>query len=458
MKGLLGPACFYSEALKIAVPVVMQQLVMSMASLVDNFMVGGLGDVRMSAVNVANQVNFVYFVMLWTLCAAGGIYISQFRGADKPEGMKQAYRFKVILAVGLSVVHTSLSLFAPEAITGLMVNANAQREAIVAEAASYMRITAIAWLPIGISTAIGTAFREIGKPKAPLLISSSAAIVNTALNWVLIYGNLGAPALGVTGAAIATVAARLGELGCYLAHAAKAKPDFYVPLALAFKADPALFKEIIAKSGMMLLSETTWVLTETVTTALYNGRGGAEVVSGMSAGWAMANVFFLVFPGIHTSVGVIVGSALGADRLEEAREKARWLLSGSFVAGFAVSALALAAMPLIPIFYESLSADALGIARGFLMGVVLYMPLWTLLNGQFALARSGGDTGMGAVIDIGVNMGLFIPGAFALALLTPMGPVAMFLLLKSSDALKAWIAARWLKKERWLRNLVAESA
>ncbi|HCM26562.1 MAG TPA: MATE family efflux transporter [Treponema sp.] len=431
----------------------LQQLIMSLVSLIDNFMVAGLGDAKMAAVNVANQINFVYLVVLWTLCGAGGIYMAQFRGAQDEEGMKQAYRFKTIFAFLISATHFILCWAIPEQLIAVMTRGNAAQAEIVRYGAEYLRVVSFTFFPIAISTAIGTAFREIGKPRIPLIISVAATLVNTVGNWLLIYGNLGAPRLEIAGAAIATIIARAVEVVCFLVYVRTRKTAFFVPLSRLGAVDAKLIRTIIGKSGMMLASETTWVVSETVVTSLYNGRGGAEVVAGMAAGWTIANVFFLVFAGIHTATAVIVGGSLGAGKLDEARDKARWLKGGSLVAGCVVALGAVLSTLGIPFVFGNLTPDARSVTVGLVSVIAAYMPVWTVLNAQFAIARSGGDTSLGMYVDVTVNLLLFIPGAFALTIFTPLGPVPMFAIVKTTDFVKYAIARWHLKKERWVKNL-----
>ncbi|TFG80459.1 MAG: MATE family efflux transporter [Spirochaetales bacterium] len=454
---LFGPASFYREALAVAVPVMAQQLIQSLVSLIDNFMVAGLGDAKMAAVNVANQVNFVYFVFMFTLSGAGGVYMSQYRGAKDEEGMQQAFRFKAIMTLLVSGLYMAICQLMPDKLIGMMTIGNSARDEIILRGAEYLRTVSWLFLPMGLSQAIGSAFREIGRPKVPLVISVVATLINTFLNWVFIYGNLGAPRLEILGAALATNAARAFEVVAFMIYTRVNKPGFYVPLLRLFKARWPLFLEILLKSGLMLLSEATWVVSETVTTALYNGRGGAEVVAGMAAGWAIANIFFLVFTGIHVSTGVIVGGALGGDRLDEARSKARWMMSGSVVAGAVLGLLQTASILIVPFIFMNLTPNATAITGGLILVISCYLPLWSLLNAQFAVARSGGDMMMGVAVDVGVTYGLFMPGAFALALLTPVGPVAMYAIVKVSDLAKWFIAHRWLKNERWVVNLAKKT-
>jgi Na+-driven multidrug efflux pump len=320
-----------------------------------------------------------------------------------------------------------------------------------------MRLISFTLFPMAISSAIGTSYREIGRPKIPLIISAAATLVNTAGNWFLIYGNLGAPRLEVTGAALATILARLVEMTVFLFYVrgsrGKSAP-FFAGFRGTFQVNRRLIAEILAKSGMMFLSEASWVSSETIMTALYNGRGGAEVVAGMAAGWTIANIVFLLFGGIGTASAVLIGGSLGAGRLDEARKRGAWIKSGSVAAGCVIAAAgAVAATVLISLVFSNLTGDARHISLGLVYVIFIYMPLWSLLNAQFAISRAGGDTALGMYVDVSVNTLIFVPGAFALALLTPLQPVTMFAVLKLSDIFKYLIARRRYRKELWVRNL-----
>ena len=435
-------------------PVMLQQLIMSMVSLIDNFMVAGLGDISMAAVNVGNQINFIYLVTVNTVCGAGGIYLAQFRGAGDAEGMKHAYRFKVIFSCSVSAVYGILCWTIPERMLGLMTIGNAVQEEIIAIGAGYLRRTVFTLFPIAIACSVGTAFREIGLPKVPLAISAAATLVNTAGNWVLIYGNLGAPRLEVSGAAIATIIARCFEAAVFIVYVYKRKAPFFVGLKSVFHINKQLIREILAKSGMIFLSEASWISSETILIALYNGRGGAEVVAGMAAGWTIANIFFLLFGGIWTTAAVVVGGTLGAGKLDEAKNKATWIKSGAVVAGCIVAVFGTAAATLlVPLVFGNLTAAARSIGLGLVYVIVAYLPLWCLLNAMFAISRSGGDAAMGMYTDLSVNSVLFVPGCFILALNTSLDPVKMFAILKTTDIIKVFVARYFLNKERWVRNL-----
>ena len=454
IKKRFGPGSFYKEALTIALPVMMQQLIMSMVSLVDNFMVAGLGDVAMAGVNVSNHFFFVYTVVISVICQAGGIYIAQYRGAGDSEGMKHAFRFKVIFSLALALAAFVLCRAFASPLIAMMTNQNAAQAEIVAVGTQYLTLISWTFLPTAISFSIGTSFREINRPKVPLIISGIATVITTFGNWVLIYGNLGAPRLEVAGAAYSTIIARLFEVSAFLIYAARVKAPFYVRFTRLFNIHRRLVREILFKSSMIFASELSWVSSETIMVAMYNRRGGAEVVAGMAAGWAIANIFFLIFGGIWTASGILVGGSLGAGRLDEARRRATWLKAGAVVIGLIIIIPgALLSALLIPVVFVSLSAAARANCFGLVLVILVYLPLWGLLNVQFAVSRAGGDTAMGMHVDLIVNTFLFIPGAVVLSYFTNITPVPMFAILKLTDIIKYYMCRHLLRKERWVKNL-----
>ena len=335
---IFGSGMFYKNALVIAVPIMLQQLIQSLVSLIDNFMVSGLGDVSMSGVNVAGQVLFVFVVFLNAICMTGGIFMTQFYGAGDREGMGQAFRYKLILGFAAFVPYYLVCMAFPRQVLLLMLIGNSQAGPILDEAVKYIRIMFFMGIPVTISMCIASSLRDMGKVRIPLYVTIAATLTNTTLNWLLIYGNLGFPKMGVEGAALATVIARILEFVIFAVIYVRTKPEFAVKAADFVKINRKQFKETLVKGSLVLFCEMVWVLSETITTAIYNGRGGADVVSGMASGFAIANLFFVAFGGIYSATGVILGKTLGAGDLEEARREKTWLLSGSAVFGLLMMA------------------------------------------------------------------------------------------------------------------------
>ncbi len=457
MKRYFGSLSFYRQALMIGIPVMLQSLIQSLVSLVDNFMVAGLGDVKMSGVSIAGQILFVFIVLSNAICAAGGIYMTQFSGAKNRDGMRQALRFKFYLIGAFIAVYLLVCFVFPRQILNLMVIGNAEAEAILDAGEEYMRLMGFMGVPFCISVVLATSMREIGQVRAPLVISVIGTLVNTGLNWVLIYGNLGAPRLEVRGAAYATLIARFVEMALYIFYVRRNPQPFLGKRGEKLPTDWKLFGSILRRGWLMLFSEVLWVASETVTTAVYNGRGGADVVSGMSAGWAIVNLLFVSFGGINTATSVIIGKTLGKGLLDEARKQKIWMLSAALVFGCFMTLMGALVTLLTPLVFGHLSQVAQGICRDLVLLVSLYMPLWVYSNVQFSVARAGGDTVMGAVVDGFVTLLVVIPGILLLARLTNWGPVLMYGVLKLTDFVKIVIAHLWLKKEKWVKNLTVQA-
>ena len=453
---IFGNGQFYKSALAIAVPIMLQQLIQSMVSLIDNFMVSGLGDVSMSGVNVAGQVLFVFMVFTNTICMTGGIFLTQFFGAKDRGGMQQAFMFKLLAGLVALIPYLMVCLIYPREILSLMVIGNTQAPLILDEAVKYIRIMSVVGIPMTISVSIASSLRDMGQVKIPLVVTVVATLTNTVFNYLLIYGNLGFPAFGVRGAAYATVIARSLEFIIFLVIYFRSRPDFAIRFNRDFMVDGRLFKEILKKGALMLFCEMTWVLSETLTTAIYNGRGGADVVSGMASSFAIANLFFVAFGGIYSATTVIIGKTLGEGNLQKARTEKTWLLSGAVVFGVAMTFVGFATTLIIPVVFGKLSPGAIAISRNMVILMAFFMPVWVLVNAQQAIARSGGDTKMGAYADAGITIVVMLPMLFLLARYTDIGPVQMYLCVKLLDIVRTLIFHFWLKKERWLNNLTCE--
>ncbi|MBQ6321847.1 MAG: MATE family efflux transporter, partial [Lachnospiraceae bacterium] len=444
---------FYKNALIIAVPIMLQQLIQSLVSLVDNFMVSGLGDVSMSGVNVAGQVLFVFVVFLNAICMTGGIFMTQFYGAGDRKGMGQAFRYKLILGFAAFVPYYLVCIPFPRQVLSLMLIGNSQAGPILDEAVKYIRIMFFMGIPVTISMCIASSLRDMGKVQIPLYVTIAATLTNTMLNWLLIYGNLGFPKMGVEGAALATVIARILEFVIFIVIYVRTKPEFAVKAADFLKINRKQFRETLVKGSLVLFCEMVWVLSETITTAIYNGRGGADVVSGMASGFAIANLFFVAFGGIYSATGVILGKTLGAGELEEAKKEKTWLLSGAAVFGLLMMAFGFGTTLIVPVVFGRLSRSAVSICRSMVMLMALFMAVWVYMNTQQAVARAGGDTAMGAYADSLLTLFVMIPMVIVLGQYTAIGPVGMYGCVKLIDLVKAAVFHVWLKKERWLKNL-----
>ena len=446
-----GSRNFYKSAILIGVPVMVQALLQSLVSLIDSFMVAGLGDVKMAGVNISGQILYIFMVLQTAVCTSGGIYMTQYFGARNKKGMQQSFAFKVVVSFSMIFLYFLVTLVFNRKILSLMVIGNSQAEMILDQGQEYMFLMGFVGIQMVISYIIASSYREIGKVKAPLIITVFAAVTNTFLNWVFIYGNLGMPRLEIRGAAYATIIARTVEMLLFVIYTMIDKPDF-ISLSVFRNIDWKLLGAILKKGFLLIISQLLWVGSESITTAIYNGRGGADVVSGMAASFSIANLFFISFTGINTATSVIIGKSLGAGELEQAKKEKTWMLSAALVFGIVMTFVGFATTALVPIVYRQLSFASQGICRSMLFVISILMPVWIYVNTQLSITKAGGDTKVCMLVD-GIVSIIVIPYLLLLAHYTTFSHMTMYLLVKMLDFGKVAIAQYELKREKWVVNL-----
>jgi len=451
MKERFGSWSFYKEALAIGIPVMLQALIQSLVSLIDSFMVAGLGDVKMSGVNISGQICFIFMVMQNMICASGGIFLTQYFGAKQREGMRQSVAFKVVASLSTCIFYFLATFVFTRPVLSLMVIGNSQAELILDEGQKYMYLMGFIGIQMMISSILSSSYREIGRVRVILVITLIAAGSNAFLNWVLIYGHLGMPRLEVEGAAYATIIAKTVEMLLLIGYTIKERPEF-ISFSVFKRIDWALFGRILKKGSLLIISQMMWVLSESFTAAIYNGRGNAAVVSGMAASFSIANLFFISFDGITTATGVLIGKSLGRNELDDARKEKTWMLSAAIIFGCIMCLVGVVTVLLVPVVFGNLSIDAQNICRAMLLLMALFMPLWTYVNTQLAVCRAGGDTKVGFFVDGGTTA-VMIPMLLILAFFTNASPVMMYFGVKALDVGKIIVATHEMKKERWVVNL-----
>lgn len=377
MKERFGSWSFYKEALAIGIPVMLQALIQSLVSLIDSFMVAGLGDVKMSGVNISGQICFIFMVMQNMICASGGIFLTQYFGAKQREGMRQSVAFKVVASLSTCIFYFLATFVFTRPVLSLMVIGNSQADLILDEGQKYMYLMGFIGIQMMISSILSSSYREIGRVRVILVITLIAAGSNAFLNWVFIYGHLGMPRLEVEGAAYATIIAKTVEMLLLIGYTIKERPEF-ISFSVFKRIDWALFGRILKKGSLLIISQMMWVLSESFTAAIYNGRGNAAVVSGMAASFSIANLFFISFDGITTATGVLIGKSLGRNELEDARKEKTWMLSAAIIFGCIMCLVGVVTVLLVPVVFGNLSIDAQNICRAMLLLMALFTPFWVL--------------------------------------------------------------------------------
>lgn len=450
MKTFIGDRQFYKTLFQVAAPLVLQQLITTSVQLVDNVMVGRLGESSIGAVSVINQLYFIVILVTFGAYAGAGIFTSQFFGSGDHDKLKQTFRFKLITGALIALIALIIFTVFGENLIRLFT----KNPETIKQGLAYLKIARWSAFPWVISVAISNTFREMSITKPLLYISIVAIITNTLLNFLLIFGLLGFPALGVTGAAIATFISRFVELGLMIVLLIKKGSIFNTKMTQILHIQPKLLKSMIIMSIPLTLNELLWSTGQTAFLHAYSTRGDSALAA-LNISGAISQLVFVTFGGIATAVAVLVGNTLGKNALDEAKDNARKLIAFSvFLAAIAGLILFILSFFILNIY--DVAETTKDIARFTIRINALFIPVYSFNVALFFTLRSGGDTKSTFMIDSGYMWVVAVPIAMVLAYLTDLKVTMMFLLIQSLDLPKMFFGLSRFRKEHWVKNLALE--
>ena len=461
---LVGDRAFYNRVIAILIPIVIQNTFTNAVSLVDNVMVGRIGELEMSAVAIVNQLLFVFNLCIFGGLSGIGIFTAQFAGAKDTTGVRRTIRAKNYISLAMLIIGLIIFIAAPVPLLKLYIaedTSPADAELMLTHALDYLYIMLIGLAPFAISQVYGSTLREEGETKLPMIGGVAAIIVNLVLNYVLIFGYEGLPFLpfapmGVAGAAIATVISRFVEmiLLVVITHSRKEKYPFFIGVYRTAKIPLALCKDMLIKGSPLLFNEFLWSFGMAVLLQCYSVRG-LECVAAANISSTVLNLFNVVCFSMGSAIAIILGQHLGADEVEEAKN-AVWKLFALSVASCLVMGTALALCSgIIPQFYEA-SETTRELASSMLFIVACTMPIFAFAHAVYFTLRSGGKTLLTFIFDCGFTWGVTIPFAFITAHFTGMPILTIYLCVQLLDLTKCIVGYVLIKKGVWINRLISE--
>ena len=460
LRPYIGDRAFYRRLSAVMVPILIQQLITNFVSLLDNLMVGQVGTEPMSGVAIVTQLLFVYNLCIFGGLAGAGIFTAQFYGKGDREGLRSTVRFKLWFA--LLAVLTCLSvflLFGDKLITLFLHPGEEDLDlaATLGYAKEYLAVMLIQTAPFALSQVYSGTLRETGETLLPMRAGIAAVFVNLVFNYVLIFGKLGVPALGVVGAAAATVLSRFVELAIILVwtHSHRERCPFAVGLYRSLRVPSALFRRILVLGTPLLLNEFLWSGGMTVLNQCYSLRG-LEVVSAFNISNTVGNLFFCAFIAMGNAISIMVGQLLGAGELERAVDEDRKLIAFSLALSVGVGLLMALVSPFIPQVYNT-TDTVKALAVKLLLVYAAMMPLFSYTNSCYFTLRSGGKTLITFAFDSLFVWVFSIPVAFYLSRGTDMGIVLMYAIVELLNLVKCVIGAVLVRRRRWVVNLVGKA-
>ena len=458
MKKFIGDKNFYKMILAIAVPIMIQNGITNFVSLLDNIMVGRIGTEQMSGAAIVNQLIFVYNLCIFGGVSGAGIFTAQYFGQKDNEGIRNTFRYKLWMALILTVGTVVVFLIGGEQLISMYLHGEGSVENLVATLAygkQYLYIMLIGLPPFMMVQVYASTLRECGETVTPMKAGITAVVINLVFNYILIYGKFGFPALGVRGAAIATVLSRYVEAAIVIhwTHKHKEVNQYIEGLYSTLKVPAMLTKKILIKGTPLLLNEALWAAGMAMLTQCYSIRG-LNVVAGLNIANTINNVFNIVFIALGDSVAIVVGQLLGAGKMKEARDTDTKMIAFSVFCCTCVALLMLVLAPLFPKLYNT-NPEARELAKYFIMATAVFMPQNAFLHAAYFTVRSGGKTIVTFLFDSVFIWCVSVTIAFSLSRFTLMPVVAIYILVQMGDMIKCLIGFILVKKGVWLQNIVA---
>ena len=453
----IGDRAFYRRVLGIAVPIIIQNGITNFVSLLDNIMVGQVGTIPMSGVSIVNGLIFVFNLCIFGASSGAGIFTAQFHGSQDTEGVRYTFRFKFLICLLLSLIGGGIFFSKGSTLIGLYLTGEGDAAAAAGAlefGLQYLSIMLWGFLPFAIANAYASTLKECGNTFLPMLAGIAAVLVNLLLNYVLIFGHFGAPAMGVEGAALATVISRYVELAILAGwvHCNRQKNPFIVGAYRSLYLPGNLFKTIVVKGMPLLVNEALWSSGMAFMNQCYS-TCGLDVVPAMNISSTLFNLASVVFLSLGNAVGIIMGQMLGAGRSEpEVRDSNRKLLTLSVSSGAFFGLLMASISGLFPQIYNTTDAVR-HLATALICVNAVLMPFDAYVNATYFTLRSGGQTFVTFLFDSCFTWVVCVPVAYCLSRFTNLSIVPLFSICLSTYLIKCAIGAFMLKQGKWIQNL-----
>lgn len=457
IKKFIGDKKFYKHVLALMLPIMVQNGITNFVNMLDNLMVGQVGQAEMTGVSVANQLMFVYNLCIFGAVSGAGIFGAQFFGSGDTKNLRNTFRFKIISCTLLTIGVIMLFGFAGEELINLYLKGEGAPEtarASLIAGKDYLYVMLIGLIPAAIVQCYSSTLRETGKTVPPMIAGLVAVLVNLILNYILIFGHFGAPTLGVKGAAIATVVSRFVELGVVSVWTGMRyyENTFIIGAFKSLHVPITLVKNICKKGIPLMLNETMWAGGLAFVNQCYSGVS-LEVVAANNLVQIFFNVFSVAFLAVGAAIGIILGQLLGAGEKEEAKNTSVKLISFSVFISIGVAILFGLCAIFIPEFYKLDESTKL-LSTRMMQICALAIPLDAFANASYFTLRSGGEALLTIIFDSGFVWLISVPTAYILCNLTSLSILPIYAICQGLNLIKCAIGFTFVKKGIWIKNIV----
>ena len=448
MKETLGiVAQNYKKIIWMAVPIAMQNLVTTSLNLIDTLMIGRLGEEKIAAVGIANQYFFILILLLFGINSGISIFISQFWGSKETGKIKRTLGLGIFSGIAFSMVFAVGGILFTESILGIFT----KDPGVVREGAVYMRIVSFSLAMVAVTLSYSISSRSIGNPKLPLTISAVSLAVNTILNLFLIFGIGPFPALGVKGAAIATLISRFLEMVLMVLMISRKRIVISASIKELFEFDFNYIKTVYRRIWPVIMNEGIWAVGMSLYAVAY-GRMGTDEFAAVRISETVMNIFFITAVGLGNAGAVITGNLIG-EKSGEVRVYANRLMKLSVASGLVLGTVMYASSGFVPLLFN-VSGQVREMARHVLCIYGVMMPIKFLNNVYvIGLFRGGGDTKFSLFLELGSIYLIGVPLAFAGALYWGLPLYMVVILVNLEEVGKSIVGYSRIRTDKWINDL-----
>ncbi len=451
LKKFFGDGAFWKGALRLALPISLQNILISSFALVDTIMVGALGSTALAAVGMAGQWSWLLNLVLFGFNSGASVFIAQFWGVKDEDSIRKSFGLAVVSAMSASLLFMVVGLAAPYVVLHFFT----QDAPTVELGVSYLKIAAFSYAAIALNNLLATLLRSTEEAKLPLYASAVSVVANAALNALFIYGL----EMGVQGAAIATAISSWISPILLFILSMKKKNILCAPLKRFVGWKKQFVADYYRVSIPVLLNETMWALGTVIYKAMFS-NASKDFYAAYTIFASVEGLAFAFFVGLCHASAVLIGKKVGAGRFDEAYRDGCRFTTVMPVLSLAVGLMLIALRPLLLLPFGNVEAETLATASAILLIYALEIGIrnipYITIVGVF---RSGGDTKCGLIYDLGCLWAIALPVTYIGTNLLDVPLTWVFLaMLISEDLIKSTLCIRRLLSRKWIRPVTGESA
>lgn len=452
MKERLDRKQFLLYALKLAFPIMIQNLISTLVNSADTIMLGYVSQTAMAASSLANQYTFVLFCFYYGLGIGTSVLCAQYFGKGDKQTVERIIGLAARVAILISLLFFAFSFFAPEAIMKIFSDS----PQTIKEGAAYLKVLSFSFVFMGFSQVFVSALRSVGKIVFPSALYVVSLLVNVMMNAAFIFGLFGLPRLGVVGVALGTVSARAVEVILCFVYSAAGK-DIKFRLKNLFRRSGVLFKDFLKISAPSVVNDLMWGMAATTCAAIL-GHIGDDMVAANAVAVMVVNMGAIVCRGFSNATTIIVSQTLGENRMEDTRVYAKRILWLTVIVSLLGCCVILAIRPFMVQFYR----DKLTETAIYYLGIIMIMTTWRLVGEGINTClicgcfRGGGDAKFGMVVDTVFMWGVSVPLMAIAAYVLKLPPVWVYFVMTLDEFEKMPVVFAHYFKFKWMKNITRD--